>query len=331
MNKIKQSKLAILLLITNCIAYASTVTIPNTFIANTPAVAADVNENFSAVKTSVDDNDNDIATLLAAVSQLQADLTAANLNILSLTSQLSSQNIRISNIESNTVLELDGFLSHEVKDGYDSAIFSSVNLHVLNGDGNLAPVNGVGNVIIGYNSSTTTFNNFCSDPSYNNQVNCESNGAIWGSNQRLGSHNLIMGGGNSYTSKGSIVTGVANISSRKYASVIGGHFSVASGSYSFVVGENNIATGYGASVTGGKFNTASSQHSSVSGGENNSATNSYSSVSGGFENTASGGYSSVSGGDNNSAGGNYSSVSGGSSRGANGQFDWRAGSLFSDF
>ena len=39
---------------------AGSVTIPNTFTANTTAKASEVNANFSAVKTAVDDNDNRI-------------------------------------------------------------------------------------------------------------------------------------------------------------------------------------------------------------------------------------------------------------------------------
>ncbi len=43
-------------------ALAGSVTIPNDFSSGTPAVAAEVNENFSAVKTAVDDNDGRITT-----------------------------------------------------------------------------------------------------------------------------------------------------------------------------------------------------------------------------------------------------------------------------
>ena len=46
---------------------AGSLTIPNSFSANTPAVAADVNENFSAVKTEVDDNAAAITTVETAV------------------------------------------------------------------------------------------------------------------------------------------------------------------------------------------------------------------------------------------------------------------------
>ncbi|MGI9302400.1 MAG: SUMF1/EgtB/PvdO family nonheme iron enzyme, partial [Gammaproteobacteria bacterium] len=45
------------------IAGAGPVTIPNTFQSNTPAVAAEVNGNFGAVKDAVDDNDARITGL----------------------------------------------------------------------------------------------------------------------------------------------------------------------------------------------------------------------------------------------------------------------------
>ncbi len=44
-------------------AWAGSVTIPNTFTANTTAVAGAVNDNFTAIKTAVDDNDARIAAI----------------------------------------------------------------------------------------------------------------------------------------------------------------------------------------------------------------------------------------------------------------------------
>jgi len=54
-------------------AYAAPLTIPNTFTANTPAVAADVNANFAATATSV----NDIETRLAALEAV----TSTNIGV----------------------------------------------------------------------------------------------------------------------------------------------------------------------------------------------------------------------------------------------------------
>lgn len=49
-------------------SWAGSVTIPNTFVAGTTARASEVNANFSAVETAVDDNDARIATNAAALN-----------------------------------------------------------------------------------------------------------------------------------------------------------------------------------------------------------------------------------------------------------------------
>lgn len=55
-------------------ASAGALTIPNTFTAGTPAVAADVNTNFSAIKTAVDDNDARINTVTASAATNASDV-----------------------------------------------------------------------------------------------------------------------------------------------------------------------------------------------------------------------------------------------------------------
>ena len=56
---------------------AGELTIPNVFTANTPARAAQVNGNFEAVKGAVDDNDQRLTALQAAVDALAASLTCS--------------------------------------------------------------------------------------------------------------------------------------------------------------------------------------------------------------------------------------------------------------
>src|ERR1017187_5087620 len=51
---------------------AGTVTIPNVFAAGTPARAADVNADFSAVATGVNGNAQNIATLQTTVTTIQS-------------------------------------------------------------------------------------------------------------------------------------------------------------------------------------------------------------------------------------------------------------------
>ncbi len=169
------------------------------------------------------------------------------------------------------------------------------NLHIDNGlpdpgtDVNGAPIpptlNGEGNLIIGFNESR-----------------------VFSPDIRTGSHNLIIGAQNNYSSFGGLVAGRFNSISGQFASISGGVSNTASGSF--------------ASVSGGQSNRAIGLISSVSGGFSNSASVLVSSVSGGQFNTASGISSSVSGGEFNTASGSSSSVSGGRFKTATGGYDF---------
>ena len=59
-------------------AVADDLTIPNTFQSNTPARAADVNANFTAVEASVDDNAADIAANSSDIQANSSDIAALN-------------------------------------------------------------------------------------------------------------------------------------------------------------------------------------------------------------------------------------------------------------
>jgi hypothetical protein len=148
-----------------------------------------------------------------------------------------------------------------------------MNVQVVDGSGTTdGTVNGLGNLIVGYNENAYAAT-------------------------RTGSHNLVVGPDHEYTSYAGLVGGRANTISGGHASVSGGWGNSASGLYS--------------SISGGYSNIASDQSSSVNGGSGNAATGLYSSVSGGLDNTASGQNSSVSAGSTNTASGLSSSVSGG--------------------
>jgi hypothetical protein len=206
------------------------------------------------------------------------------------------QKIYIDALEAR-IAALETLLSHFSRNGDDITI-SGANLHINNGTGSTdSAVNGKGNLIIGYNESRETFGE---------------------DDDRTGSHNLVIGAYQNYSSYGGLVAGFWNTISGSWASVSGGYHNEANGDYSSISGgDYNETAGLYSSVSGGYDNEAIKEDSSVSGGAHNTASGNASSVSGGAYNTASGNGSSVSGGgglgtdDGNTAFGNYSSILGG--------------------
>lgn len=283
---------------------ASDLTIPNTFVAGTIAVANDVNANFVAVETAVDDNNSRIAALEAQIQALEAMV-------------VSLQAASVPNL--STYLRID-----ETDPQRPTALFEAVNVKIVNGSGTTAGfVNGLGNLIVGYDEPSTAI-----------------------LNDKGGSHNLVVGSEHGYGSFGGFVAGFQNTIAADFATVSGGTLNIASGMSSSVSGGStnsaearessisggftNITSGVRASVSGGQRNTASALYSSISAGFFNTASQIYASVSGGRSNIASAQYSSVSGGTRNIASGENSSVSGGNGRSAGSTDDWAAGSLFED-
>jgi hypothetical protein len=191
------------------------------------------------------------------------------------------------------VAALEQLLKHFSRE--DNEVFiTGANLHIVNGLGETAFTNGLGNLIVGYN-----------EPRSGEEESI-----------RTGSHNVVVGRFHNFSRFGGLVVGSRNEISGDFASVSGG--------------SNNIASGARSSVSGGFSNTASGDNASVSAGDHNTASGTDSSVSGGDTNTASGSHASVSGGHLNTASGRFASVSGGFERTAPGEFDWVAGSLFED-
>jgi hypothetical protein len=192
-------------------------------------------------------------------------------------------------IKAKQVIKAIGpFASYLTVDGEHNIYITSANLHIRSGAGATdGDVNGLGNLIIGYNESNP-------------------------SNTRTGSHNLVIGPYHSYSSYGGLVAGYYNTVSGMYSSVSGGYGGTASGTISSVSGGGyGTASGMASSVSGGGNGTASGSHSSVSGGSSGTASEGGASVSGGDHGTASGMVSSVSGGQGGTASGFASSVVGG--------------------
>ncbi len=250
--------------------------------------------------------------------------------ILKLQDQLASASRSITKLNNSNVMDLNQYLT------VDSAsdprgpvvLFKGVNLQVVNGSGTTdGSVNGLGNIIIGYDEENRIVKRICSEGNYDSQSDCEDSGYTWSNSHKSGSHYLVIGKGNNYSQYAGMVVGLYNSSNRKYASVSGGMNNNAAGEYSSVSGGRwNLASGYISAISGGQNNIASASltsitaginnlanksYASVHGGHSNQATNHFATVSGGTKNIASGWYSNVSGGIFNTASGHYSTVSGG--------------------
>ena len=228
------------------------VTIPHTFQSGETAVADEVNANFEALREE-----------LAEARSLIEDMRELHDHV--------------------EVIHID---PHDAN--ARTVRFSGVDVQIVNGEGETDIVNGVGNLIVGYNEPGSE------------------------GPEKSGSHNIVGGSGNAYSSYGGLVVGEDNAIEARYASVSAGRQHVASGVHSSVSGGvNNIAEADGSSVSGGHKNKATGLSSSVSGGGDNEASGMRSSVSGGTSNSAAGSGSSVSGGRSNTAGGSRSSILGG--------------------
>jgi hypothetical protein len=212
----------------------------------------------SGLSDRVTGTEGRLSTAEGQISSLGGRVTTAE-------GQISSQGTRLTAVEAKTApISVSG----------NNFVITGKNVFIQNGTGSTASNNGLGNLTIGYNDLRSF------------------------GNVRTGSHNLILGTQNNYSSFGGLVAGILNTISGQYATITGGN--------------NNTASGFTASVSGGTSNTASGESASVSGGTSGIDT----SISGGAVNTASG---------------PNASVSGGFSRSAPSQYDWRAGGLFQDF
>ncbi|QPJ61970.1 MAG: hypothetical protein G3M70_08820 [Candidatus Nitronauta litoralis] len=264
------------------------------FLLALPAQAQTLEERVTALEGQMANVELLSTQLFQLFSALQPDITA-------ILNALSAQALDVATLQAD-MGELQSRLNGVSRTG-DTLLLTDMNLQVVSGSGATdAPVNGKGNVIIGYNEDIFAYE-----------------GGGLPASDKTGSHNLIVGKGLNYTSFGSIAAGLNNIAGADYTAATGGNRNKATANFATVTGGVlNTASGDSSSVSGGLGNTASGSSSSITGGENNTATDLISSVNGGENNVASGPRSNVSGGQNNTASGIMSSVSGGQGNEASG-------------
>ena len=273
------------------------------FLFSGTILASDYTELTTQFKAYQKTQQSVIQQLEQMINQQQQRLNETELKL----AQLSVKNSP--NIYADSMF--NGKLS--LSDDGTTVLFKGVNVQIVNGLETTRSINGLGNLIVGYDESEPRrYYPFCADGQYQSQQACEDNGEIWGLTvHKTGSHNIVGGMDNSYTQYGGLVVGEKNVINRAFSVVSGGRVNEASGGHS--------------SVSGGIVNKANARFSSVSGGSNNTANGTYSSISSGGYNIADGDLSAVSGGYRNTANGYGSSIGGGKEKQADYDYEWVGG------
>lgn len=187
--------------------------------------------------------------MTGANTSLHTALKTAQDDITALQVKLEAKPAGIPNLEKYVTIEtnpINGVPGPHI-------LITGANVHVRSGSGATddrlsvgGSLTGRGNLIIGYNEPNAT-------------------GPV-----RTGSHNLVGGSFNAFSSTGGLVFGLRNTLSGPYAAILSG--------------EANTASGTNASVLGGNLNAAIGLRSTVYGGLSNRAANmnSYSPLQGGI-------------------------------------------------
>ncbi len=178
------------------------------------ALAADVQNNTDAIQN----NANDISTNGVDIGYLDSRINT----------------IETDYLQSTDITELNGLMDYLSVDINNHEIsFVGANLNILSGSGDTQTLNGLGNLIIGYN---------------------DNDGDL-----RSGSHNLVIGDKHSYSSFGGLVAGFDNSLSGDSASITGGRSNSAAGAYTIVAGGlDNQANGDTSAIGGGNGKTTNS-------------------------------------------------------------------------
>jgi hypothetical protein len=168
----------------------------------------------TALKAQVDQLTVTNVKLTEANASLQAALKAAQDNITAMQVSVDALDKKTADIiPLGKYVKIDTSMINGVKGPH--ILITGANVHVRNGSGttdnNALPYQGLGNLIIGYNESPAVVS-------------------------RAGSHNLVGGSLNSFSSVGGMVFGFQNTISGPYASVLGGNVNTAVGQNSTVYG-----------------------------------------------------------------------------------------------
>ncbi|MCP4130227.1 MAG: hypothetical protein GY754_04530 [bacterium] len=219
------------------------------------ALGGEQSSTAGSLTTRIETLETTVSSLSGSVTGLQSTVgnssTGLVRDFLTLEGTVGSNSSAISALQSSTG-SLNSLFSGVSRTG-STIQFSGVNVQIVNGSGSTRNNNGTGNLIIGYNETRT-----------------------WESDDRTGSHNLVIGVYHNFSSHAGLVTGYANDISGPWASITSATYSSASG--------------WGAHISAGSTNTVSGNYSSVTGGYNNTVAGLGGTIGGGNGFSVSGAY-----------------------------------------
>jgi hypothetical protein len=174
----------------------------------------------------------DLAALQTRVTTLEGQVSGLQTTVGAQASQITSLESAVANLQ-EVQIDLQNRLQFVSVSGTEMFI-TGANLNIRNGaDTTAGAPNGLGNLVVGYNE------NFLPPATQ----------------PRTGSHNIVVGTANGYSSFGGIVAGQGNRISNAYATVTGGHDNRASGSHASVSGGEGKTQSAPSGWTGGDFST----------------------------------------------------------------------------
>jgi hypothetical protein len=206
--------------------------------------------------TAIGQNLIDVASHTSTLATVEIDIASNLTDIASNTSSISGIASDLTDLDIDLLVDLGDYLSVDTTD--DSVIFTDANVYVQSGSGSTdGTVNGLGNLIVGYDEDG-------------------------GSDDKSGSHNVIIGMEHQYTGAGNLISGYRHEVDNDFSGMVGGFDHFVGATYSGLVGGvRNTTLGTYSSVLGGRDSTATGDVSSIGGGTNNNATGHGTTIGGG--------------------------------------------------
>ena len=224
--------------------------------------------------------------------------------------QITSLQSQVASLEAAAIPGLVDYVS--VDDLSHTVLISGANFQVVNGSESQLSENALGNIVVGYNPV---------DSVEQNDLRTGSHNLILGSGQTyLGSCNIIGGNGNQTNGDFGIVSGLTNEYSGYGGGMIGGSQNLSSLTYGATLGgKKNTLNSDGGAIVGGYNNEVRREQAVVVAGSNNwigddpGTNNRYGVICGGRSNSIHDGqFGGVFGGQNNEVNGELANVLGGS-------------------